>query len=181
MSTSYILIIVAVAVAYLVVMYGLRGVLKKKAAGVVSDSTADEAMRLYLERVVPGLNTGDYRLMWGSTFANTDITRIYAYNAERIFVIPAKLAAGEIVMPDDQPSAEIELATVDHIWFGKKDTMIRKLFVTLFFDAGNDDDNFDIWCEKTDVCGNDNRPNFRAFIDFMESWAKEHNIRTEDI
>ena len=181
MSTGYFLIIGAIAVIYLVFMFGLRGILKKNHQDAVTDMTADEAMKLYLERIVPGLNPGDFRLLWGSTFANTDITRIYAYNEERILVIPAKVADGGIVMPDNQPSAEIELKTIDHIWFGKKDSMIRKLFVTLFFDAKNDDDNFDIWCEKRDVCGNDNRPDFREFIDFMENWAKKHNIPTEDL
>lgn len=181
MSTTYFLIIGAIAVAYLVFMFGMRRLLTKKRDDAVCDCTADEAMKLYLERVAPGVNLGDCRLLWGSTFANTDITRIYAYNDEKIFVIPAKLANGEIVMPDDQPYVEIGLGSVDHIWFGKKDSLIRKLFVTLFFDAQNENDNFDIWCEKNDVCGNDNRPNFREFIAFMEEWAQRHDIHTEDI
>ena len=181
MSTSYFLIIGAIAVAYLVFMYGVRNMLVKKNHGFVADFTADEAMKRYLKRLLPELNTDDFRLVWGSTFANTDIMRIYAYNDERILVIPAKLANGEIVMPEDQPSAEIELASIDHIWFGKKDSLTRSLFITLFFDADNDEDNFDIWCEKRDVCGNDNRPCFREFIEFMESWAKKHNIPTEDL
>lgn len=180
MSTTYLLIIAAIAVAYLVFMFGLRRLMVKKTKSDVSDLPAAEAMKLYLERIVPELSIGDYRLLWGSTYANTDITRIYAYNSERIHVIPAKLLNGELVMPESQPSAEIELDTVDHIYFGKKDSLMRILFVNFVFDK-DDNENFDIWCEKKDIEGNDNRPAFREFIEFIENWAKEHNIQTEDL
>ena len=135
----------------------------------------------YLGRVAPEIDTADYRLVWGSTFANTDITRIYAYNAERICVVPAKLEQGKLVMPADQPWATIELDTIDHMWFGRKDSLLRILSVDVFFDAKDNDNNFQIWCEKRDVCGNDNRPEFRKFIDFLDDWAKQHNIPTEDL
>lgn len=181
MSTTYLFIIGAIAVAYLIFMFGLRRLLVRKTTDAVTDLTADEAMRRYLAQIVPELPLDDYRLLWGSTFANTDITRIYAYNETKIFVIPAKLQQGELVMPENQPSVEIDLSTVDHIWFGKKDNLIRMMFVTLIFDAKNEEDNFDIWREKQDVCGADNRPNFRAFIAFMEEWAAKRGIPTQTL
>ena len=181
MSTNYLLWIGAIVVAYLVFMYGLRHLLAKKPAEAVTDLTADEAMKQYLGRVAPEIDPAHFRLLWGSTFANTDITRIYAYNAERICVIPAKVAQGELVMPVDQPAATIELREVDHIWFGRKDSLLRMLSVDLFFGPEDDDNRFQIWCEKKDVCGNDNRPEFRKFIDFLDAWAKQHNIPTEDL
>ena len=181
MSKTYLLIIAAIAVAYLIYMYGLRRLMTRKPADVVTDMSAYEAMKLYLGKTLPELNVGDYRLLWGSTFGNTDINRIFAYNSERILVIPAKVLNGELVMPEAQPSADIELDSIDHIWFGKKESSIRMMFVTLFFNAKDDDNNFDIWREKKDVCGDDNRPAFREFIAFMEGWAKEHSIRTEDL
>lgn len=179
MTTTYLLIIGAIIAAYLIFMYGLRSVITKRSPETVSDCSADEAMKHYLKQVVPDLNTDEYRLLWGATFANTDITRIYAYNEERILVIPAKLEQGEIVMPAGQPSEQIELNTVDHIHIGRKENLVRMMFVTLFFDAKDENNNFDIWRQKKDVCGADNRPNFIAFIDFVEDWAGRHNIPTE--
>ena len=55
------------------------------------------------------------------------------------------------------------------------------LSVDLFFREKNDEDGFQIWCEKKDVCGNDNLPNFRNFIAFLEEWARKHNIPTQDL
>ena len=181
MSTTYFMIAGAIIVAYLVITFGFRSLISKRtnAQEFVSDYSADEAMRLYLQQVVPDLNVSEHRLVLGATFGNTDIIRIFAYNEERIFSIPAKVERGEIVMPADQPSVQIELSSVDHIHIGRKDNFMRMPFVTLFFDAKNEEDNFDIWREKKDVCGNDNRPNFVEFIDFMEGWAKRHNIHTE--
>ena len=181
MDTSYLLLIGAIAVAYLIFMFGIRRLLVKKSVDVVTDLTADEAMKQYLGRVAPEINTDDFRLLWGATYANTDITRIFAYNAERIYVIPAKLTQGGLVMPADQPAAMSELREIDHIWFGRKDSLIRMLFVDLFFDAKDDDNRFQIWCQKKDVCGNDNRPEFRKFIDFLAEWAQQHSIQTEDL
>lgn len=181
MSTTYFLIIGAIAAAYLIFMYGIRRLLVKRTPEAVSDLSADEAMKRYLEETVPDLNVSEYRLLWGATFGNTDIIRIFAYNEERILVIPAKLEQGEIVMPADQPSERIELDTIDHIHIGRKESLIRMMFVTLFFDAKDETNNFDIWREKTDACGNDNRPNFVRFIDFIEDWAQRHNIPTETL
>ena len=181
MNTTYFLIIGAIGVAYLIFMVGLRNVIGKKPQEAISDFSADEAMKMYLERMVPEINVNDYRLLWGSTFGNTDINRIFAYNEEKIHVIPAKVLNGELVTPEGQPFVTIELSTVDHIWFGKKESLMRMMFVQLFFDAKNEDDNFEIWREKKDVCGNDNRPDFVAFIEFMENWAKKQNIPTEDL
>ena len=182
MSTTYFLIIGAIIVAYLIFTLGLRKlIVKKTQENDFIDGSADEAMRLYLKRIVPELNVNDYQLLWGSTFGNTDIIRIFAYNEERIVVIPAKLEQGEIVMPANQPSVQIELSTVDHIHIGRKESLTRMMFVTLFFDAKDEKNNFDIWREKKDVCGNDNRPEFVKFIDFIEDWAKRHDIPTETV
>lgn len=179
MNTTYFFIIGAIVIAYLVFTLGFRNLLVKRRQSAVSDCSADEAMKLYLKQIVPELKVDEYRLLWGSTYANTDITRIYAYNEERILVIPAKLEQGEIVMPDNQPFENIALDTIDHMHFGRKESITRMMFVTLFFDAQDEENNFDIWREKKDVCGNDNRPNFVQFIDFMEDWAQKHNIHTE--
>ncbi|MCH5173756.1 MAG: hypothetical protein J1D85_06060 [Bacteroidales bacterium] len=181
MNATYLLIIGAIAAAYLIFMYGIRRRLVKRTSEPVSDLSADEAMKRYLEKTVPELDVKEYRLLWGATFGNTDIIRIFAYNEERILVIPAKVEDGDIVMPAGQPSAHIELDTVDHIHIGRKESLMRMMFVTLFFDAKDEENNFDIWREKTDACGNDNRPNFVEFIDFIEDWARRHNIPTETL
>jgi len=181
MSTTYLFIIGGIVVAYLIFMFGIRNLLVKKTQGVVTDCTAEEAMSNYLQQILQGFNPKDFQLVWGSTFANTDITRVFAYNDSQILVIPCKLLNGELVMPENQPSAAINLADVNHIRIGRKETIMRMPFVTLFFDAEDNDNNFDLWREKKDVCGNNNHAAFQKFIDFMENWAKEHNIPVEEI
>ena len=203
MNNSYLVIIGVIAVAYIIIMNIIRFFMKKKHGDnadsgdiipssenttttqhevndIVIGCNPDEAMKAYMEKTLQeDFNANDYQLVWASTFGNTDIERVVAYNDKQILVIPAKVQNGTLVMPEDQPSAAIDLSTVDHIHFGRKVSWVRIAFVTLFFDAKDDKNNFDIWGTKKDVCGNDNNPSFAKFIDFMEQWAKEHNVPAE--
>ena len=202
MNMSYICIIGAIVVAYLIIMYGIRFLLLKRRGvddkgdgevvanpaenetinmpeGVVIGASAYEAMKRYLVETIQDFNSNDFQLVWASTYANTDIERIVAYNEQRILVIPAKVLNGMLVMPENQPLVAIDLSDVDHIHFSRKVSWARIMFVTLFFDPKDDKNNFDIWGTKKDLCGNDNNPNFLKFVDFMEEWAKEHNVHAE--
>ena len=202
MNTSYICIIGAIVVAYLIIMYGIRFLLLKRRGvddkgdgevvanpaenetinmpeGVVIGASAYEAMKRYLVETIQDFDSNDFQLVWASTYANTDIERIVAYNEQRILVIPAKVLNGMLVMPENQPLVAIDLSDVDHVHFSRKVSWARIMFVTLFFDPKDDKNNFDIWGTKKDLCGNDNNPNFLKFVDFMEEWAKEHNVPAE--
>ncbi|MCH5175504.1 MAG: hypothetical protein J1F40_06420 [Prevotellaceae bacterium] len=203
MTTTYLAIIGVIAVVYMVVMYVIRNLLlrnrREKNNDAVNESTYEgdenvdstplegvaigasvhEAMKCYMEIMIEGFNPDDFQLVWASTFGNTDIERIVAYNDRQILVIPAKAMNGMLVMPENQPSAAIDLSEVDHIHFSRKVSWARIMFVTLFFDPKDEKNNFDIWGTKKDPCGNDNNPNFVKFVDFMEQWAKEHNVKSE--
>lgn len=202
MNTSYLCIIGAIVVVYLVVMQAVRYFLLKRREtngnsdenvaanpseeqakpqpeGVAIGASVNEAMKRYMEKTIEDFNSDDYQLVWASTYANTDIERIVAYNDQRMLVIPAKVFNGMLIMPENQPSVAIELSDVDHIHFSRKVSWARIMFVTLFFDPKDESNNFDIWGTKKDPCGNDNNPNFLKFVDFMEQWAKEHNVPSE--
>lgn len=223
MNNSYLVIIGIIAVAYMAVMYVVRFFLKKKhgdnaeseevveyrepttaqqeVEGVVIGEYPAEAMKTYMEKMLPyfstddflsmwgsasdlektlqGFNVNNFQLVWASTYGNTNIERIVAYNDKEVLLIPAKVLNGKLVIPVEQPAAFIDLSKVDHIWLGRKVSWARIAFVQLFFDAKNDKDNIEIWGTKKDPCGNDNNPSFAKFIDFMEQWAKEHNVQAE--
>ena len=196
MNTSYLCIIGGIAVAYLVIMHVIRYLLPKRRQeecdtcdenvtpnaapeGVAIAGSANEAMKRYLVEMIQEFNSDDFQIVWASTFANTDIERIVAYNDKQILVIPAKVVNGRLVMPENQQSVVINLSDVDHIHFSRKVSWARIMFVTLFFDPKDEKNNFDIWGTKKDPCGNDNNPNFLKFIDFVEQWAKEHNVQIE--
>lgn len=202
MNTSYLCIIGGIAVVYLIVMHGIRYLISKRNGvnndseneatsnppenvtqnppeGVIIGASAYDAMKRYLEKIIQNFNSDDFQLVWASTFANTDIERIVAYNDQQILVIPAKVMNGRLVMPENQPSVAIDLSDVDHIHFSRKVSWARIMFVTLFFDPKDEKNNFDIWGTKKDLCDNDNNPNFLKFIDFIEQWAKEHNVQIE--
>ena len=203
MNTSYLCIIGAIAVAYIVVMYIVRNLLLRRRgesgkvveddmlcggkddgtamcnAGVAIGESVYEAIKCYLEIMLQDFDAEDFQLVWASTFANTDIERIVAYNDRQILVIPAKVLNGRLVMPDNQPSVAIDLGDVDHIHFSRKVSWARIMFVTLFFDPKDEKNNFEIWGTKKDPCGNDNNPQFLKFVDFIEQWAKEHNVPSE--
>lgn len=178
MNTSYLFIIAAIVVAYLVFMFVLRGKIAKRTEGVVEGRTAEEAMKDYLCQTVNGYNPDDFMMAYGWVMAKYDINRIFAYNSDQILVVPAKLLHGELVMPDNQEMVVIDLDTVNHLFLFKKGSNSG---VRVYFDNEKDSDNFyDLDCLKKDVCGNDNIPEFMKFVDFMENWAKKNNILVEE-
>ena len=178
MSATYLIIIGAIVVAYLVFMFVLRGKMVKRNEGVVEGMSADEAMNDYLTRVVKGYVPADYRLAYGWVMARYDINRVFAYNSERILVVPVKLLHGELVTPQDQGLVIIDIKDVDHLLLFKKGSNSG---VRVYFDNEKNSENFyDLNCNKKDVCGNDNIPSFMKFVDFMEHWANKNNIPVEE-
>lgn len=178
MSTSYLFIIGAIVIAYLVFMFVLRDKMEKRTEGVVEGRSAEEAMHDYVCQTVKGYNRADFQVVYGWVMARYDINRVFAYNAKQILVVPVKLLHGELVMPNNQEMVVIDLDnTIDHLLLFKRGSNSG---VRVYFDNEKNSDNFyDLDCRKKDVCGNDNIPTFMKFVEFMESWANEHNIPVE--
>lgn len=178
MSISYLFIIAAIVVAYLIFMLVLRDKIVKRTEGVVEGRSAEEAMNDYLCQTVNGYNPADFQVVYGWVMANYDINRVFAYNSNQILVVPVRLLHGELVMPDNQEMGVIDLDTIDHLLLFKRGSNSG---VRVYFDNEKNSDNFyALDCVKKDVCGNDNIPAFMKFIDFMENWAKGHNIPVEE-
>lgn len=179
MSTSYLFIIGAIIVAYLIFMFVLRDKMVKSTEGVVEGRSAEEAMNDYLCQTVNGYNRADFQVVYGNVMARYDINRVFAYNSKQVLVVPVKLLHGDLVMPDNQEMVVIDLNTIAHFLFFKQGSYSS---VRAYFDNEKNSDNFyDLDCNKKDVCGNDNIPTFMKFIEFIENWAKEHNIPVEVI
>lgn len=178
MSTSYLFIIGAIVIAYLVFMLVLRGKIAKRTEGVVEGRSAEEAMNDYLCQMVNGYNRADFQVVYGWVMARYDINRVFAYNAKQILVVPVKLLHGELVMPNNQSMIVIDLNTIDHLHLFKHGSNSG---VRVYFDNEKDSDNsYDLNCREKNVCGNDNVPTFMKFVEFMENWAKENNILIEE-
>lgn len=177
MSTSYLFIIGAIIVAYLVFMFVLRGKIVKRTEGVVEGRSAEEAMNDYLSQMVNGYNRADFQVVYGWVMARYDINRVFAYNSKQILVVPVKLLHGELVMPNNQEMVVIDLNMIDHLHLFKHGSNSG---VRVYFDSEKDSDNsYDLNCREKNVCGNDNVPTFMKFVEFMENWAKENNILIE--
>lgn len=65
MSTSYLFIIGAIVVAYLVFMFVIRGKIVKSTEGVVEGCSAEEAMHDYVCQKVKGYNRADFQVVYG--------------------------------------------------------------------------------------------------------------------
>lgn len=178
MSTSYVLIIAAVAGVSAILLLALRGKMVKATEGVVQGRSPKEAMNDYLCSTIKGYNPADFNIAYGWVMARYDINRVFAYNSDRILVVPVKLLHGNLVMPDNQEMVAIDLDTVDHLFIFKRgaNSGVR----VCFDNKKNTDNHYDLNCLKKDVCGQDNIPDFMEFIAFMENWAKEHDIRVEE-
>ncbi len=178
MKTSYLIIIGAIFVAYLVFVLFMRARIQKRTAGVVEGRSAEEAMNDYLSQTIKGYNPADFSLAYGWVMARYDIERIFAYNDRQILVVPIKMLHGEPVMPQNQEIVNIDLADVDHLWLHRRG---GNSGVRVYFDNERHTENFyDCNVSKKDICGQDNLPSFMRFIDSMESWAKRNGIKIED-